>query len=171
MEYASEVELDQRVVWRDLRRQRVAYANLAAELPSSTLIRTDEGLEASVAAATKAILTHLSDRFTRHQRRKEIGAAERNAANRIRSPAAPANRFDLQEARLAVYRLVGLVVGLGGFVILGRVVADMLYGVRAFEPGVVALACGVMILVAFGASAAPAWRAARLEPVEALREE
>ncbi len=36
---------------------------------------------------------------------------------------------------------------------------------------VVGVACGVMLVVAFVASAGPAWRAARLEPVEALREE
>ena len=70
-----------------------------------------------------------------------------------------------------VLAVTGLVVGIGGFAILGRVVADMLYGVRAFEPSIVALACAVMLVVAFVASAAPAWRAARLEPVEALREE
>lgn len=103
----------------ELRRERVAYANLAAELPSSTLIRTDEGLEACAAAATKAILIHLADRFTRHQRRPEIGAAERNAADRISSPAAHANRFDLQEGRLAVYRLVRLVVGLKSWLLKG----------------------------------------------------
>jgi ABC-type antimicrobial peptide transport system permease subunit len=66
---------------------------------------------------------------------------------------------------------IGLVVGIGGFAIFGRVVADMLYGVRAFEPLVVGVACAVMMVVAFLASAGPAWRAARLEPVEALREE
>jgi putative ABC transport system permease protein len=79
--------------------------------------------------------------------------------------------FGLVVKRGLVLAVMGLVVGLGGFAILGRVVADMLYGVRAFEPGVVGVACAVMILVAFVASAAPAWRAARLEPVEALREE
>jgi putative ABC transport system permease protein len=79
--------------------------------------------------------------------------------------------FGLVVKRGLVLAVMGLVVGLGGFAILGRVVADMLYGVPAFEPGVVGVACGVMILVAFVASAAPAWRAARLEPVEALREE
>src|SRR5580698_7292901 len=66
---------------------------------------------------------------------------------------------------------IGLVVGIGGFAIFGRVVADMLYGVRAFEPLVVGVAWAVMMVVAFLARAGPAWRAARLEPVEALREE
>ena len=65
----------------------------------------------------------------------------------------------------------GLVVGLAGFAILGRVVADMLYGVRAFEPFVVATASAVLLLVAVLASTAPAWRAARLEPTDALREQ
>jgi len=95
----------------ELRRQRVAYANLAGELPGSTLIRTDEGLEACAAAATKAILTHLSDRFTRHQRRPVNQAGGGNSTHRISSPAVPANRFNIQEARLTVNRLVGLVVG------------------------------------------------------------
>jgi ABC-type antimicrobial peptide transport system permease subunit len=79
--------------------------------------------------------------------------------------------FGLVVRRGLALAVTGLVVGLGGFAILGRVVADMLYGVRAFEPGVVGAACGVMILVAFVASAAPAWRAAGLEPTETLREE
>ncbi len=81
------------------------------------------------------------------------------------------NVFGLVVKRGLVLAVMGLVVGLGGFAILGRVVADMLYGVRAFEPTVVAIACAVMMVVAFVASAAPAWRAAGLEPTETLREE
>lgn len=79
--------------------------------------------------------------------------------------------FRLIVRRGLALAVMGLVVGIGGFAIFGRVVADMLYGVRAFEPGIVAVACGVMLVVAFVASAAPAWRAARLEPTVALREE
>ncbi|HEX3118241.1 MAG TPA: FtsX-like permease family protein, partial [Candidatus Acidoferrum sp.] len=79
--------------------------------------------------------------------------------------------FRLIVRRGLALAVMGLVVGIGGFAIFGRVVADMLYGVRAFEPSVVAVACGVMLVVAFVASAAPAWKAARLEPTVALREE
>ena len=79
--------------------------------------------------------------------------------------------FRLIVRRGLVLAAMGLVVGIGGFAIFGRVVADMLYGVRAFEPGVIGVACAVMMMVAFAASAAPAWRAARLEPTVALREE
>ncbi|MBV9888805.1 MAG: ABC transporter permease [Acidobacteria bacterium] len=79
--------------------------------------------------------------------------------------------FRLIVRRGLILAVTGLVAGIGGFAIFGRVVADMLYGVRAFEPAVIAMACAVMLVVAFVASAAPAWRAARLEPTVALREE
>jgi putative ABC transport system permease protein len=70
-----------------------------------------------------------------------------------------------------VLAAIGLTVGLIGLVIFGRVVADMLYGVRALDPLTVAAASVVLLLVSLLASAAPAWRAARLEPTEALREQ
>jgi len=79
--------------------------------------------------------------------------------------------FALVVRRGLILAATGLVVGLAGFAILGRVIADMLYGVRAFEPFVVATASAVLLLVAVLASTAPAWRAARLEPTDALREQ
>ncbi len=79
--------------------------------------------------------------------------------------------FRLIVRRGLILAVTGLVVGIGGFALFGRVVADMLYGVRVFEPVVIALACAVILAVAFVASAGPAWRAARLEPTVALREE
>jgi ABC-type antimicrobial peptide transport system permease subunit len=79
--------------------------------------------------------------------------------------------FGLVVRRGLILAATGLLVGLAGFAILGRVIADMLYGVRSFDPFAVATACGVLLLVALLASAAPAWRAARLEPTEALRQQ
>jgi putative ABC transport system permease protein len=79
--------------------------------------------------------------------------------------------FGLAVRRGLILAATGLVVGLAGFAIFGRVVADMLYGVRTFDPFVVATACAVLLVVALLASAAPTWRAARLEPTDALREQ
>ena len=45
--------------------------------------------------------------------------------------------FRLIVRRGLMLAVIGLVVGIGGFAIFGRVVADMLYGVRAFEPSVI----------------------------------
>jgi ABC-type antimicrobial peptide transport system permease subunit len=78
--------------------------------------------------------------------------------------------FGLVVRRGLILAATGLVVGLAGFAIFGRVVANMLYGVRTFDPFVVATACAVLLVVALLASTAPAWRAARLEPIDALRE-
>jgi putative ABC transport system permease protein len=79
--------------------------------------------------------------------------------------------FGLVVRRGLILATTGLVVGLAGFAIFGRVVADMLYGVRTSDPFVIATACAVLLVVALLASTAPAWRAARLEPIDALREQ
>jgi len=90
---------------------------------------------------------------------------------RVALGAQPGDIFGLVVRRGLILAATGLVVGLAGFAILGRVVADMLYGVRMFDPLVVATACAVLLVVALLASTAPAWRAARLEPTDALREQ
>jgi ABC-type lipoprotein release transport system permease subunit len=46
----------------------------------------------------------------------------------------------------------------------------MLYSVRVFDPFTMIAAGATLILVSFLASGVPAWRAAQLEPTEALRE-
>ena len=60
--------------------------------------------------------------------------------------------FGLVVRRGLILAATGLVVGLAGFAIFGRVVADMLYGVRTFDPFVVATACAVLLVVALLAS-------------------
>jgi putative ABC transport system permease protein len=46
-----------------------------------------------------------------------------------------------------------------------------LYGVRATDPATYAAVVVVLVTVALGASLLPAWRAARLDPLAALRRE
>jgi putative ABC transport system permease protein len=75
--------------------------------------------------------------------------------------------FELVVRRGLVLAAIGLTVGLIGFVVCGQVFADMLYGVRAFDPLTVAAASGALLVVSLLASAAPAWCASRVQPTEA----
>jgi predicted permease len=66
--------------------------------------------------------------------------------------------------------LLGIVLGIGATLALGRALASLFFGVSVADPilfGAVALLLAVVALLA---SAGPAWRAARVLPGEALRE-
>ncbi len=67
--------------------------------------------------------------------------------------------------------MVGVAVGIGGALLLTRFLSSLLYGVGANDPvtflGVTVLLSAVAAL----ASLIPAWRAARIDPMEALRYE
>jgi len=63
--------------------------------------------------------------------------------------------------------LFGVIASLG----LGRVIASRLYGVAATDPVILASAAALMLLVTIVACAVPAFRAARIDPVLALRSE
>ena len=67
--------------------------------------------------------------------------------------------------------LIGVGIGLAGALALGRVLQSLIYGVKASDPmtfGVVSLLLGS---VAFFASIVPAYRATKVEPMKALRDE
>jgi ABC-type antimicrobial peptide transport system permease subunit len=62
-------------------------------------------------------------------------------------------------------------VGIGGALLLTRFLSSLLYGVGANDP-VTFLGVAVLLsAVAALASLIPAWRAARIDPMEALRYE
>jgi putative ABC transport system permease protein len=66
---------------------------------------------------------------------------------------------------------VGLGLGLAGAVLLRNEMAAMVFGVRTLDPISYAAACATLVLAAGFACAIPARRAARLDPVVALRTE
>jgi hypothetical protein len=70
-------------------------------------------------------------------------------------------------------RIVGLggVLGLGGAVLGGRFVDDLLYQTRPFEPSVAIAVTMAVGLLAMGAMIAPALRAGRADPAVTLRAE
>ncbi|HEY6331498.1 MAG TPA: FtsX-like permease family protein, partial [Blastocatellia bacterium] len=65
----------------------------------------------------------------------------------------------------------GLVLGVAAALGGSRLIASELYGVKSYDPIIVGLAIGVLILCALVAGLVPARRASMLEPSRALRSE
>ncbi len=73
-----------------------------------------------------------------------------------------------QGARVAA---TGIVIGLGLAALLGQFLASLLYGVTPWDPLSYLGAAAFLVMATIAASAAPAWRATRIQPVRALRME
>ena len=67
--------------------------------------------------------------------------------------------------------IVGLVLGLGGAMLAGRLLSSQLFRVGSADPVVVAVTTALMVLVAIAACLVPAWDAGRSNPIAALRNE
>jgi ABC-type antimicrobial peptide transport system permease subunit len=65
--------------------------------------------------------------------------------------------------------LLGIAIGLALGLLLARVVENLLFGVVAMEPWLMAAIAGLLGAVALLASLVPARQAARVDPVIALR--
>lgn len=66
---------------------------------------------------------------------------------------------------------IGALLGVGAAFALGKLVASLLYGVTPRDPVVMVGAAVTLVVVGVVASLLPAWRAARVDPVTALRAE
>jgi putative ABC transport system permease protein len=75
----------------------------------------------------------------------------------------------LQEAILLL--VTGLAIGLGLAAWLGQAAASLIYGLKPRDPLTLGSAVILLAIVALVASYEPAWRASRLQPMDALREE
>jgi predicted permease len=65
----------------------------------------------------------------------------------------------------------GLVAGLAASLEAGQLMRDLLYEIKPLDPAVYAAVAATLLAVAAFACVVPAWRASRLDPVQALRTE
>src|SRR5258708_23783684 len=67
--------------------------------------------------------------------------------------------------------LYGLVLGLAASTGAVRLIQSMLYGTRPLDPAIFAAVAATLLVVAALACLVPAWRASRIDPMQALRSE
>jgi putative ABC transport system permease protein len=117
---------------------------------------------AAVAVALAAIGVYGVLAYVVSQRTQEIGV-------RLAIGAAPTDVVRLFVREGAMLAMLGLVFGLIGAVAANRAMTSLLFGVRPNDPSTFAAVATALALVALGASYLPARRAARVDPMSALR--
>jgi putative ABC transport system permease protein len=90
---------------------------------------------------------------------------------RLALGATPRGLFTLVVRRGLALTIAGSVVGLAGAVMVGRLIRQLLFGIEPTDPVTLVLVPLLLSLVALTACVIPARRAARAEPLAALRSE
>jgi ABC-type antimicrobial peptide transport system permease subunit len=102
--------------------------------------------------------------YTVSQRTREFGL-------RMALGAAPLMIGRLVARQLARMTVVGGLIGVGLALVLGRYVASLLYQMQSADAVVIAAAVLLLLVMAGTAGIIPALRAARIDPMRALRTE
>jgi len=67
--------------------------------------------------------------------------------------------------------LVGIAIGIGLALVVGRLMASSLHGVSPTDPLTLVVACLIVVAVGLAASYLPTRRATRVDPMQVLRNE
>jgi predicted permease len=102
--------------------------------------------------------------YTVSQRTREFGVRMAIGAN-----AAHVRRLVLRQVMLML--LIGGIIGVAVAFGIGRAASSLLFGLAGHDPFVFVAAATLLSLLAFGAGFVPAWRASRVDPMDALRYE
>ena len=90
---------------------------------------------------------------------------------RVALGARPAQLLEMVLAQGARMVLVGILLGAGGSLMVTRWIRGLLFGVEPFDPATLGAVGVLFSLVALGACLLPARRAARVDPMTAIRNE
>lgn len=100
-----------------------------------------------------------------------VGARRREFALKLALGERPVRLMRGVLGQGAAYALTGLVLGAAMGLAAARALRTVLFDTQPFEPEVLAMMAGGMMLLALCASALPAWRALRISPMQVLRED
>jgi len=120
------------------------------------------GAFAGLALALSAVGIYGLLSFLVSRRTREIGIRVAVGADRRRVLA-------MVMRGAASLALTGVAIGTVGALALARLLGTLLHGVTPEDPATLAAAAAALIAVALAASAVPAWRATRVNPVVALK--
>jgi predicted permease len=157
----------QQAVWSVNRRLPLARIQTLGEVHANSLAQTSFAMVLLTIAATVALLLGVVGiygvmAYVATQRTREIGIRIA-LGGQIRDVR---NMFLRHGLLLSVS---GIALGLGGAMVLTRVMSTLLFGVEPIDPITYAGVSGVLAAVAFLATYLPARRAARIDPIIALR--
>ena len=172
---------------------------LRSDVPPGTLVGGARNLMAEVSPAASLQLTTLSEQVARSLSRDRllatlaaffgglalllalIGLYGTTAYGVARRRNEIGIRIALGAARMRVIRMVigeasvvvlaGIGIGMVAAIVATRLIASFLFGLTASDPVTWIASGGVLLGVSMVAGAAPAWRAARMDPMTTLREE
>lgn len=152
-------EIDPQVPIADVSSMEVVVARSMANTSFTMLLLL---ISAAIALTLSAIGLYGVIAYLVGQRRSEIGIRIALGAQVTEV----ARMVVGQSVRLAV---VGVIVGVGGALAGTRLLEALLFNVKPTDPFVLLSTCVVLIFVAIAAAAVPARRAARIDPVEAMK--
>jgi putative ABC transport system permease protein len=140
--------------------QDLLYDSLARQRFSTTMLGAFSAFALLLAAVgLYGVLSYLVSRSTH-----DIGIL-------IALGASPRNVIGLVVRQGMQLTLIGILAGLLGAAVLTRVIVSLLFGVSAMDAATFLTVPALLAAVAFVATAIPAWRATRVDPMVALREE
>jgi predicted permease len=137
---------------------------LDASLTRDRLMATLSGFFGAVALMLAMVGLYGTLSYNVARRRNEIGI-------RIALGAARGRVVQLVLAEVTGMVTVGVLVGAAVALASTRLVRSLLYGLSASDPTTMVASVVILSVVAVAAGALPAWRAARVDPIAALREE